>query len=92
MNEIHKSGFVLLTEQTTAEITVSDETDSSASGEDSLSSDETTQVVPETEAAILQNTEIYQTNMTNLSIGILVALGLMIGIQMGKIFLDKIWR
>lgn len=92
MNEIHKSGFVLLTEQAPAEITVPDETDSTSSGEDSLSSSEAAEVAPEIETTVLQNTETYQANITNLSIGILIALGLLIGIQMGKIFLDKIWR
>lgn len=94
MNEIYKNVPVLLSQQTSTEVPVSSTTDSEASGESSLSSAETTEIMTETEtgSGAIQVSEAYMETNLNLSIATLVALGLLIGLQAGKIFLDKIWR
>lgn len=68
------------------------EADTEASLEVPVSSEETTEVVLEMETGTVQQSDADLTTMTNLSIGLLIAMGLLIGLNLGKIFLDKIWR
>ena len=75
-----------------ASAVISPETDMEASAQVSVSSEETTEVALEMETGTVQQSNADLTTLTNLSIGLLIAMGLLIGLNLGKIFLDKIWR
>ena len=75
-----------------ASSSISTEADMEASAQVSVSSEETTEVALEMETGTVQQANADLTTITNLSIGLLIAMGLLIGLNLGKIFLDKIWR
>lgn len=77
-----------------ASSSLSTEAGTETSEEITVSSPEAAEVVleTETESGTLQNIEVNTQSMVNISIVSVIALGLLIGVQMGKVFLDKIWR
>lgn len=47
---------------------------------------------PEQYTEVLQDINVHETNIETLSIGILLTLGLILGLIISRIFLDKLWR
>lgn len=48
--------------------------------------------IPEQYTEVLQDINAHETNIETLSIGILLTLGLILGLIISRIFLDKLWR